>query len=241
MKTARGRFIFVPARRCPTSSWASWSRHVVARSKAARSKSDKPRNINGSPKCRSDERSFDGEGVRSTKASRIQLGIGRNTMNKLTPCLWFDGKAEEAANFWTGIFPDSHVDKVSRSAAENPSGPEGAVLTVEFTLSGSPFVGLNGGADFTFNEAISFQIDCADQAEVDRYWDELTAGGGEPGPCGWLKDRFGVSWQVIPSRLPQLLAGSDPDGARRAMQAMLQMGKLDVAALEAAYAGTAQQ
>jgi predicted 3-demethylubiquinone-9 3-methyltransferase (glyoxalase superfamily) len=100
---------------------------------------------------------------------------------------------------------------------------------------------LNGGPEFTFNEAISFQIDCADQAEVDRYWDQLTAGGGEPGPCGWLKDRFGVSWQVIPSRLPQLLAGPDPDGARRAMEAMLQMGKLDVAALEAAYAGTAQR
>ncbi len=159
-------------------------------------------------------------------------------MSKITPCLWFNGNAEEAATFWTRIFPDSHIDKVSRSPADNPSTSEGAVLTVEFTLSGNSFTGLNGGPEFTFSEAISFQIDCADQAEVDRYWDELTADGGEPGPCGWLKDRFGVSWQVVPVRLNELLAGPDPDGARRAMQAMLQMGKLDVATLEAAYAGT---
>jgi predicted 3-demethylubiquinone-9 3-methyltransferase (glyoxalase superfamily) len=161
-------------------------------------------------------------------------------MNRITPCLWFDGNAEEAANFWTRILPDSQINKVHRAVADNPSTSEGAVLTVEFTLSGSPFVGLNGGPEFTFSEAISFQIDCADQAEVDRYWDELTADGGQPGACGWLKDRFGVSWQIIPSRMNELLQGSDPEGARRAMQAMLQMGKLDVAELEAAYAGTGQ-
>jgi len=108
--------------------------------------------------------------------------------------------------------------------------------TVEFTLRGQPFVGLNGGDDFHFNEAISFMIDCADQAEVDRYWGALTAGGGEPGPCGWLKDRFGVSWQVIPHRLLELTQAEGP-GAERAMQAMLQMGKIDIAELERAYAG----
>src|SRR5690348_15225966 len=114
-------------------------------------------------------------------------------MPALTPCLWFDGQAEEAAQFWTGIFPDSRIEKVSRAAADTPSGPKGTVLTVGFTLSGQRFTGLNGGPDFTFSEAVSFMIDCADQAEVDRYWEAVAADGGEPGPCGWVKDRFGVS------------------------------------------------
>ena len=161
-------------------------------------------------------------------------------MNTIRPCLWFNGNAEEAATFWTGIFPDSHIDKTMHAVADNPSMLKGGVLTVEFTLNGSPFIGLNGGPEFTFSEAVSFQIECADQAEVDRYWEVLTADGGEPGPCGWLKDRFGVSWQVTPIRLRELLDGPDPDGAQRAMEAMLRMGKLDVAALEAAYAGAAQ-
>ena len=111
------------------------------------------------------------------------------------------------------------------------------VLTVEFTLSGQPFVGLNGGPDFQFNEAISFMVDCADQAEVDHYWEALTAGGGQPGPCGWLKDRFGASWQVIPRRLNELVGGPDAAAAERAMTAMLEMSKIDVAELERAYAG----
>src|SRR5689334_19377830 len=160
-------------------------------------------------------------------------------MPGITPCLWFDGQAEDAADFWTSILPDSRVDSVNRAASDTPSGPKGSALTVEFTLRGQPFVGLNGGPDFHFTEAISFMIDCADQAEVDRYWEALTADGGEPGPCGWLKDRFGVSWQVIPHRLLELTQGDglDPAGAERAMKAMLSMGKIDVAELERAYAG----
>ena len=126
---------------------------------------------------------------------------------------------------------------MTRSAADNPSGGKGDVLTVDFTLDGEPFMGLNGGPDFTFSESISFVVDCADQAEVDRYWDALLANGGEPGPCGWLKDRFGVSWQVVPKRLYELLDSPDAAASERAMQAMLQMGKLEVDALERAYAG----
>jgi predicted 3-demethylubiquinone-9 3-methyltransferase (glyoxalase superfamily) len=155
-------------------------------------------------------------------------------MAKITPCLWFDGNAEEAATFYTNLLPDSRIDKVWRSPAETPSGPEGMVLLVEFTVAGQRFQGLNGGDDFTFNEAISFVIDCEDQAEVDRLWDTLTADGGEPGPCGWLKDRFGMSWQITPRRLNELLDDPDPDRARRAMEAMLKMGKLEVAELERA-------
>ena len=161
-------------------------------------------------------------------------------MATLFPCLWFDGDAEEAANFYVTLLPDSHVDKVWRSPAETPSGPAGMVLTVDFTLAGQRFQGLNGGPDFKFNESISFVIDCEDQVEVDRYWDALVEGGGEHGPCGWLKDRFGLSWQVVPKQLYEVLGGPDPAGAQRAMEAMLQMSKLDVAALEAAYAGAAE-
>jgi predicted 3-demethylubiquinone-9 3-methyltransferase (glyoxalase superfamily) len=153
-------------------------------------------------------------------------------MARLFPCLWFDGNAEEAANFYATLLPDSHVDKVWRSPAETPSGPAGMVLTVDFTLAGQRFQGLNGGPDFKFNEAVSFVIDCAGQAEVDRLWAALTAGGGEPGPCGWLKDRFGLSWQIVPRRLGELLNDPDPERARRAMEAMLDMGKIEVAALE---------
>jgi predicted 3-demethylubiquinone-9 3-methyltransferase (glyoxalase superfamily) len=158
-------------------------------------------------------------------------------MPGMTTCLWFNGQAEDAATFYASLFPDSRVGTVAASTAETPSGPKGMPLTVEFTLFGQPFVGLNGGPDFTFNEAISFQVHCKDQAEVDRYWDALTADGGEPGPCGWLKDRFGVSWQVIPTRLTDLIQGSDPAGAERAMKAMLAMSKIDVAEIERAYAG----
>ena len=158
-------------------------------------------------------------------------------MPKPYPCLWFNGQAEEAAEFYTRVFPHSRIDKVSRAAADYPSGTKGDVLTVEFTLDGQRFVGLNGGPEFTMDEAISFMVDCADQAEVDRYWDALVQGGGEHGPCGWLKDRFGVSWQIVPKRLYELLEGPDPAASERAMSAMLKMGKLDVAELEEAYAG----
>jgi predicted 3-demethylubiquinone-9 3-methyltransferase (glyoxalase superfamily) len=156
-------------------------------------------------------------------------------MQKITPCLWFDGDAEEAANLYVSLFPDSRIDKVMRSPADTPSGPEGSVLTVEFTLAGQQFVGLNGGPQFRFNEAVSFQVDCADQAEVDRLWEALSA---DPSAevCGWIKDRFGLSWQIIPRALPELLGDPDPDRARRAMEAMLKMKKIDVAELERAAA-----
>jgi predicted 3-demethylubiquinone-9 3-methyltransferase (glyoxalase superfamily) len=143
---------------------------------------------------------------------------------KITPCLWFDGKAEEAARFYVSVFPDSAVTKVT-------PGPTGAALVVEFRLAGVRFLALNGGPQFTFNEAISLSVDCRSQAEVDELWDKLSA-GGSGGQCGWLKDRYGVSWQVVPSVLPQLLA--DPATAGRVMTALMGMTKLDIAALQAA-------
>ena len=158
-------------------------------------------------------------------------------MAKITPSLWFDGQAEEAAEFYTSLFPDSHIDMVSRAPADNPSTKAGEVLLVSFTLFGQPFTGINGGPQFTFTEAVSFQIDCADQAETDRYWDALIEGGGEQGQCGWLKDRFGLSWQVVPREMGEYLGGPDPAGAARAMEAMLRMTRLDVAALREAYQG----
>ena len=161
------------------------------------------------------------------------------TRPKLYPCLWFDGNAEEAADFYTNLLPDSRVDKIWKSPADTPSGPAGMVLTVDFTLAGQQVQGLNGGDDFHFNEAVSFVIECDDQAEVDRLWDALTADGGEPGPCGWLKDRFGLSWQIVPKALNEMMDDSDTDAARRAIEAMLQMGKLDVAELRQAFEGKA--
>jgi predicted 3-demethylubiquinone-9 3-methyltransferase (glyoxalase superfamily) len=160
-------------------------------------------------------------------------------MDKITPCLWFDGNAEEAARFYTATFPDSRIEAIHRSPGETPSGPAGMVLTVDFTLAGSSFVGLNGGPEFTFNEAVSFVVDCEDQAEVDRYWEALLADGGRESVCGWLKDRFGVSWQVIPRQLPEMLNSSDREAAARALEAMLKMVKIDVATLEHAYNGEA--
>jgi predicted 3-demethylubiquinone-9 3-methyltransferase (glyoxalase superfamily) len=160
-----------------------------------------------------------------------------DTMPKITPCLWFDGNAEEAAAFYTSVFPNSRIDKVVRSAADNPSTREGEVLTVEYTLDGSPFIGLNGGDDFKFSEAISFDIDCQDQAEVDRYWDALVQGGGEHSVCGWLKDRFGVSWQVVPRQLNEMLESTDRPAAKRAMEAMLKMKKIDIEQLKEAFEG----
>jgi predicted 3-demethylubiquinone-9 3-methyltransferase (glyoxalase superfamily) len=158
-------------------------------------------------------------------------------VNKITPCLWFNGTAEEAAEFYTTVFPNSYVTKVHRSAADTPSGPEGMVLTVDFTVDGQDFIGLNGGPEFTFNESVSFSIDCADQAEVDRYWEVLVEGGGQHSVCGWLTDRFGLSWQVVPSQLGEYLDGPDRAGAKRAMEAMLQMTKLDIEKLREAYEG----
>jgi predicted 3-demethylubiquinone-9 3-methyltransferase (glyoxalase superfamily) len=155
-------------------------------------------------------------------------------MNKVYTCLWFDGQAEEAARLYTSLIPNSSLGNISRSPAETPSGPEGMALTVDFTLDGIPYQGLNGGPDFKFNEAASIVVMCDDQAETNRLWDALIAGGGEPSNCGWLKDRFGLSWQIVPRRLIELLGDSNPDRARRAMQSMLQMHKIEIAELEAA-------
>jgi predicted 3-demethylubiquinone-9 3-methyltransferase (glyoxalase superfamily) len=157
-------------------------------------------------------------------------------MDKVTPCLWFNGQAEQAARYYVSLLPDSRIDRVVRSPADTPSGPAGMVLAVEFTLAGKKFSGLNGGPQFPFTEAVSFQIACDDQAEVDRLWAALSD-GGSPGRCGWLKDRWGLSWQVVPARLFQLLTDADPNRARRAMEAMLKMSKLDIAALERAADG----
>lgn len=160
-------------------------------------------------------------------------------MDKISPCLWFDGQAEEAAQFYTSLFPNSHVDSVDGSPADTPSGAEGSVLQVAFTLGGRSYIGLNGGPDFKFTEAISLSIDCEDQAEVDRLWETLIENGGEPSVCGWLKDRYGLSWQVIPKQLPEMLSSPDRAAAKRAMEAMLKMTKIEVAELERAFAGDA--
>jgi predicted 3-demethylubiquinone-9 3-methyltransferase (glyoxalase superfamily) len=156
-------------------------------------------------------------------------------MPKITPCLWFDTQAEEAANYYVSVFKNSRIVNVTHYGEAGPREAD-LVLTVEFELDGEPFTALNGGPDFTFDEAISFQVDCADQAEVDYFWERLTE-DGEEGPCGWAKDKYGVSWQVIPRIMPELLTDADPARAQRAMAAMLQMGKLDVQALRGAADG----
>jgi predicted 3-demethylubiquinone-9 3-methyltransferase (glyoxalase superfamily) len=157
-------------------------------------------------------------------------------MSRIAPCLWFDGNAQEAASFYVSLLPDSRIEHVMRSPADTPSGPEGSVLIVEFTLAGQRFIGLNGGPRFRFSEAISFMIDCPDQAEIDRLWEALSDDESAE-QCGWLKDRFGLSWQVVPSELPQLVGDPDPAKARRVMQAILEMKKIDIAALERARDG----
>jgi predicted 3-demethylubiquinone-9 3-methyltransferase (glyoxalase superfamily) len=153
-------------------------------------------------------------------------------MPDLTPCLWFDTDGEAAAELYTSVFPNSKILDVTRYGPAGPR-PEGTVMTVSFELDGQKFLALNGGPNFTFNEAVSFQIHCRDQDEVDHYWEKLGE-GGEPGPCGWLKDRFGLSWQVVPNRLPELLEDPDREKANRVMAAMLEMGKIEIAELERA-------
>jgi len=160
-----------------------------------------------------------------------------DAMPKITPFLWFDTQAEQAANFYVSIFPNSKVGTVTRYTDAGP-GPAGSAMVVQFFLDGVEFSGINGGPIFKFTEAVSFTIDCSDQAEVDMYWDGLTAGGGSPSQCGWLKDRCGLSWQVVPRALPRLLGSPDRAAANRVMQAMLKKKKkIDIAALEAAAAG----
>ena len=152
-------------------------------------------------------------------------------MSKLTACLWFDTQGEEAARFYTSLFPNSRITGTSNYGEAGPR-EAGSVMTVDFELDGHPFVALNGGPEFTFNEAISYQVSCETQEEVDHYWTALSE-GGEEGPCGWLKDRFGLSWQIVPTRLHELLADEDP---ARAQAAMLKMKKIDVGELERAAA-----
>ena len=154
-------------------------------------------------------------------------------MTTLKPCLWFDTEAEDAANFYLTVFPDSRITGITYYGEAGPR-PADMVLTVEFELDGNPFTALNGGPEFSFSHAVSFQIDCTDQAEVDRYWEALTADGGQEDMCGWLKDKYGLSWQVVPRRLVELLADPDPGRAQRATQAMLQMRKIDVATMRRA-------
>lgn len=152
----------------------------------------------------------------------------------LAPCLWFDHNAEEAIDHYISIFPNSRVLHVDRYSDVGPD-PEAPVIFMEFQLNGQPFQAINGGPEFTFSEAISFTIECADQAEVDYYWNALNANGGSPMACGWLKDRYGVSWQVVPRLLNELLRDPDRERAGRVMRRMLQMSKLDIAELQAAY------
>ncbi len=156
-------------------------------------------------------------------------------MQKITPFLWFDNQAEEAMLFYTSIFKESKIGAVTRYGEQGPGKP-GSVMTASFSLEGLSFMALNGGPEFKFNEAVSFYIECADQEEVDNLWEKLSE-GGEPGPCGWLKDKFGLSWQIVPSMLPRLLQDKDPIKAGRVMNAMLQMGKIVIADLEKAYEG----
>lgn len=157
-------------------------------------------------------------------------------MPKITPFLWFDTQAEEAANFYCSIFPHSKIGKIARYGKGGP-GPEGSVMTVAFSLDGLEFNALNAGPIFKFNEAVSFVIPCKTQDEIDHYWSKLTANGGAESQCGWLKDKFGLSWQVIPANMGELMSDPDPEKSGRAMQALLKMKKLDIATLERARSG----
>ncbi|SDQ78069.1 Glyoxalase superfamily enzyme, possibly 3-demethylubiquinone-9 3-methyltransferase [Quadrisphaera sp. DSM 44207] len=157
-------------------------------------------------------------------------------LQRIVPNLWFDTRAEEAAQFYTSVFDGSRIVRVARYP-EGAPGPAGSVMTVEFELEGQRFVGINGGPHFPFTEAVSFQVTCRDQEEVDRFWSALLAGGGEESRCGWLKDRYGLSWQVVPEGMEELFEDPDPARAQRAVQAMLQMRKLDLAALRRAADG----
>jgi len=155
-------------------------------------------------------------------------------MPKITPCLWFDTRGEEAATFYTSVFPNSRILEVTRYGSAGPR-PEGTVMTVAFELDGQEFIALNGGPEFTFSEAISFEVECETQEEVDAYWSKLSEGGQE-GPCGWLKDKFGLSWQIVPRRLTELVGDPDREKSQRVMAAMLQMQKIEIDELERAAA-----
>ena len=158
-------------------------------------------------------------------------------MQKIVPCLCFDGDAEEAAAFYVSLLPDSRIDNVVRSPADNPSMKKGGVLVVDFTLAGQKYTGLNGGPQFPFTEAVSFMIHCENQAEVDRLWDAIESNGGTPSACGWISDRWGLSWQIAPRELLEMIASDDRAAAERAMKAMLEMVKLDLPTLRRAFEG----
>src|SRR5438876_1689050 len=152
-------------------------------------------------------------------------------MSKISPCLWFDGEAEEAAKFYVSLLPDSRIEKIQKNTVDSLAGKAGSVLVVEFTLAGQRFMALNGGTRFEYTHAVSFKIDCADQAEVDRLWDTVLKNGGAAERCGWIRDRYGLSWQIVPSALLKYIGGPDKAGAQRAMAAMLGMVKLDIEGL----------
>lgn len=156
---------------------------------------------------------------------------------KLTTCLWFDGRAREAANYYVETFPDSKLKNNWITPVETPGNAPETEVTVDFEMFGQQFIALNGGPIFKFSEAVSFVIPCKDQAEVDHYWNKLIGDGGEPSQCGWLKDKFGLSWQVVPNEMGQYIGGSDPEGAKRAVEAMLEMTKIDLGKLKEAYEG----
>jgi len=156
---------------------------------------------------------------------------------RIATCLWFDGRAEEAANFYAATFPDSQVGTINRSPLDYPSGKAGDVITVTFTVLGQDFLGLNGGPMYKFDEAVSFQVYTDDQAETDRLWNAIIADGGAESMCGWCKDKFGLSWQITPRRLMEMMTSNDAAAGQRAMGAMMQMKKIDIATLEAAFAG----
>jgi predicted 3-demethylubiquinone-9 3-methyltransferase (glyoxalase superfamily) len=156
---------------------------------------------------------------------------------ELVTCLWFDGRAREAANFYASIFPDSSVEDNWIAPTDTPGNKQGEEIVVNFKIFGRAFIGLNGGPQFPHSEAISFQIPCADQQEIDKYWELLTKDGGQESQCGWRKDKFGVSWQITSPEMMNYLGGTDPEGSKRATQAMLQMKKIDLADMERAYLG----
>lgn len=158
-------------------------------------------------------------------------------MQKITPFLWFDNNAEEAANFYIGIFKNSKILNITTRYGEAGPGPRGSVMTISFQLEGQEFIALNGGPHFKFTEAISLMVNCQSQEEVDVLWDKLTAGGGQPVDCGWLKDKFGLSWQITPTVLLEMVGDKDPAKSKRVMEAMMKMKKLDIAALKRAYDG----
>ena len=160
-----------------------------------------------------------------------------NATKNFAVCLWFDGQAEEAADFYARTFPDSHVDAVRRAPGDYPAGKQGDVLTVEFTVAGMPFLGLNGGSGVDFNQAVSFQIFTRDQAETDRLWNAIVGNGGSENACSWCRDRYGVSWQIVPRALMEGMSDPDPAAAKRVFEAMMTMTKIDIAKIEAARRG----